>query len=478
MKLSPHNKHIKKLIERGFSDLEIRNDIKKLFGIHFDLSQIQNKRTNELSNLIKHFREDSIELLYPVLYKGFPERNDITDKLDQIINYLLDAVNNLNDFPSENILIDLLLVFESKLNTFKHDAFLYHLIYKYKKQKKQTIEDSLYVVQLKELTINPFKNYFSLSNMNMGHISFKDDSLEFDKIIREVCRDNIITLNEKKYIEEKASEYFIDSEKLKRYLDNPFFGYESFKIFIDQICEDGIITDVERVYIVEKAKQYNVSEAKMEEMINIGLVRSSLLKKLSKYNEFYEIVLIYLVSHSFDIKSTKNIIFEAIQDGRFNKTQNLLSILFLAIEDLKQKLSGKSNYLKGWNNIKQLFEKLNIKFIDNEKALSIYNDYENEQEKLSIEQKKLSFDTVQEKIYIDSLKIEDVEITKSNKLVRPFDVKFLGSKICIEYSDEIDEIILVKALSVFYLKNSKTISKTNLLKQLNRILEQLLNERN
>lgn len=478
MKLSPHNKHIKKLIEQGLSDREIQTEIRKVFDMPFKITDIQNKRTNELTKLIKPFREDSIELLYPILYKGFPERNDITNKLDQIINYLLDAVNNLNDFPTENILIDLLLVFESKLNTFKHDAFLYHLIYKYKKQKKQTIEDSLYVVQLKELAINPFKNYFSLSNMNMGHISFKDDSVEFDKIIREVCRDNIVTLNEKKYIEEKASEYFIDSEKLKRYLDNPFFGYESFKIFIDQICEDGIITDVERVYIVEKAKQYNVSEAKMEEMINIGLVRSSLLKKLSKYNEFYEIVLIYLVSHSFDIKSTKNIIFEAIQDGRFNKTQNLLSILFLAIEDLKQKLSGKSNYLKGWNNIKQLFEKLNIKFIDNEKALSIYNDYENEQEKLSIEQKKISFEIVQEKIYIDSLKIEDVEITKSNKLVRPFDVKFLGSKICIEYSDEIDEIILVKALSIFYLKNSKTISKTNLLKQLNRILEQLLNERN
>jgi hypothetical protein len=312
----------------------------------------------------------------------------------------------------------------------------------------------------------------------MGHISFKDDSAEFDKIIREVCRDNIITVNEKIYIEEKASEYFIDPEKLKRYLDNPFFGYESFKIFIDQICEDGIITVTEREYIVEKAKQYNVSEAKMEEMINIGLVRSSLLKKLSRYNEFYEIVLIYLVSHSFDIKSTKNIIFEAIQDGRFSKTQNLSSILFLAIEDLKQKLSDKSNYLTCWNNIKQLFEKLNISFIDNEKALSIYNNYEDEQDKLSIEQKKSSFDTIQEKIYIDSLKIEDVEIKKSNKLARPFDVKFLGSKICIEYSDEIDEIILVKALSVFYLKNSKTISKTNLLKQLNRILEQLLNERN
>ena len=110
--------------------------------------------------------------------------------------------------------------------------------------------------------------------------------------------------------------------------------------------------------------------------------------------------------------------------------------------------------------------------------MSIYNNYENEQSKLTIEQKKSSFDTIQEKIYIDSLKIEDVEITKSNKLARPFDVKFLGSKICIEYSDKIDEIILVKALSVFYLKNSKTISKTNLLKQLNRILEQLLDEQN
>jgi len=189
-------------------------------------------------------------------------------------------------------------------------------------------------------------------------------------------------------------------------------------------------------------------------------------------------VIIYLIAHSFDIKSTKNIIFEAIQDGRFNKAEDLLSIHFIVIEDLKQKLSIKSNVLSGWDNIKQLVEKLNINFINNEKALSIYNNYENEQSKLTIEQKKSSFDTIQEKIYIDSLKIEDVEITKSNKLARPFDVKFLGSKICIEYSDKIDEIILVKALSVFYLKNSKTISKTNLLKQLNRILEQLLDEQN
>ena len=151
MKLSPHNKLIKKLIDQGLSDREIQTEIRKVFGMSFKLSDIQNKRTSGLATLIKPFKEDSIELLYPILYKGFPKKNDITDKLDQIINYLLDAVNTLNNFPSENILIDLLLVFESKLNTFKHDAFLYHLIYKYKKEKKHIIDDSFYVNQLKHL---------------------------------------------------------------------------------------------------------------------------------------------------------------------------------------------------------------------------------------------------------------------------------------------------------------------------------------
>ena len=79
-----------------------------------------------------------------------------------------------------------------------------------------------------------------------------------------------------------------------------------------------------------------------------------------------------------------------------------MSIHFIVIQDLRQKLSAKFNSLSGWDNIKQLLEKLNISFIDNEKALSIYNNYETEQSKLTIEQKKLSFDTIQEKIYIDS----------------------------------------------------------------------------
>ena len=105
----------------------------------------------------------------------------------------------------------------------------------------------------------------------------------------------MITQNEKVYLEEKAAEYFIDPEKLKRYLENPFFGHETFKIFIDQICEDMVITEVERNYIEEKANQYNVSLDEMNKMIDIGLNRAAFHKKLINSSEFYDIILIYLI---------------------------------------------------------------------------------------------------------------------------------------------------------------------------------------
>ena len=90
MKIFPHNKHIKKLIEQGFSNMEIQTEIRKVFDIPLKLSDIQNKRTSELNDLIKPFRADARELLYPILYKGFPDRNFIKDKLEQIINLIMD----------------------------------------------------------------------------------------------------------------------------------------------------------------------------------------------------------------------------------------------------------------------------------------------------------------------------------------------------------------------------------------------------
>jgi hypothetical protein len=302
MKVSPHNKHIKKLIEQGFSDVEIRNEIKKMFGIQFGLPQINDKRKSELNDLIKPFRQDAVELLYPILYKGFPDRNFIKERLEQIINYLIDAIKTVEGFPSEDVLIDLLLAFEEGLNTYKHDAFLYRLIYQYKTKGKQELEDSRAIQQLKVQIEDPFKYYFSLSNMNMEHMSFREDSPEFDHIIREVCRDNVITKNERVYLEEKAAEYFIDPDKLKLYLDNPFLGYETFKMFIDQICEDGVVTDTERQYINEKAEQYNVPFHILEKMISSGILRSQFAEELSQDDDFYEIVLIYLFANTFKLK--------------------------------------------------------------------------------------------------------------------------------------------------------------------------------
>lgn len=476
MKITPHNKLIKKLIDKGWGDEQIRVKIKKEFGIYFSLAQINAKRSNELNQLIKPYKQDAKELLYPSLYTEFPKRQFIKHRLDRIINYLLESIDTIEGFPSEDVLIELLLAFERELNTYKHEAYLYSLIYLHKKHKNQSLNDSKSIRQLKELISNPFKNFFSLSNLNHEHISFKADSPEFDNIVREVCRDNIITKNERSYLEEKASEYFIDPDKLERYLDNPFFGYETFKMFVDQICEDGVITDIERVYIQEKSEQYNVSSDVMNEMIRDGLVRSSLLKQLRNSRDFYDITLIYLIAHAFGIPSTMNSIYEALNSGELNSKDQLKSLKFSLLKRLKKRLSLKSYYLGNWNDLNQFFDILNIGLTDFEEANSRYITEELQVTDLSENQRKSSIETIQEKIYIGSLKIDDVEITKTDKTPRAFDVNFHGSKMCITYSSCIDEIVLVKALSVLHLNNSRKSSKTDIIKQINRVLDQLIDE--
>ena len=379
MKVSPHNKHIKKLIEQGFSDVEIRAEIKKIFGIQFELSQIHSKRTSELNDLIKPFSQDAVELLYPILYKGFPDRNFIKDKLEQIINYLIDAIKTLESFPSEDVLIDLLLVFEDGLNTYKHDAFLYRLIYQYKTKNTQELEDSRAVQQLKAQIEDPFKYYFSLSNMNMEHLSFREDSPEFDHIIREVCRDNVITKKERAYLEEKAAEYFIDPDKLKMYLDNPFLGHETFKMFIDQICEDGVVTDTERQYINEKAVQYNVPSHILEKMISAGILRSQFAEDLSQDDNFYEIALIYLFANAYNLKTVEDRLSimlltlqkkDSIAYQLETKKQVLFGVLSEAIDEKKEL---KALDISKLSRVVQLYEMLDLSIL----PLSEINKHDN-----------------------------------------------------------------------------------------------------
>ena len=214
----------------------------------------------------------------------------------------------------------------------------------------------------------------------------------------------------------------------------------------------------------------------MNEMIRDGLVRSSLLKQLRNSRDFYDITLIYLIAHAFGIPSTMNSIYEALNSGELNSKDQLKSLKFSLLKRLKKRLSLKSYYLGDWNDLNQFFDMLNIGLTDFEEANSRYITEELQVTDLSENQRKSSIETIQEKIYIGSLKIDDVEITKTDKTPRAFDVNFYGSKMCITYSSCIDEIVLVKALSVLHLNNSRKSSKTDIIKQINRILDQLIDE--
>ena len=366
MKVSRHNKDILKLIDQGFDDNEIRSQIMKKHGIHLELSKINSKRKSELNDFIKPFLKDSKELLYPILYKGFPNRNNIREKIDQIIYYLIDSIDIIKDFPSEKALEDLQVTIEKGLNTYKHDAFLYKLIYQHKNIYSKDFEDAKEISLLKSLLSDPFKNFFDLCNMNMKHISFAEESTDFDHIIREVCRDNIITKTERLYLEEKAKEYFIDSNKLKRYLDNPFFGYETFKIFVDQICEDGIITDTESKYINEKASQYNVPKELLEKMISTGLMRAKFGAQLSQNKDFYDIVLIYLFASAFGLKSVQEILARILNIDRYVESiSDLLEtekeVLFDAFcKAVNEKKELEALQIESANTIQEVFSRLNM----------------------------------------------------------------------------------------------------------------------
>jgi hypothetical protein len=415
MKLSPHNKHIKKLIEQGLTDREIQTEIRKIFDIPFKISDIQNKRPNELNKLIKPFRDNSIELLYPILYKGFPDRNFIREKLEQIINYLIDAIKTVENFPSEDVLIDLLLVFENGSNTYKHDAFLYCLIYQYKTKNKKKLEESREIQQLKAQLEDPFKFYFLLSNISMEHLSFREESSEFDSIIREVCRDNIVTKKERAYLEEKAAEYFINPDKLKIYLDNPFLGHETFKIFIDQICEDGVVTDTERQYINEKAKQYNVPPLILEKMISEGILRAQFSVELSQNNNFYEIVLIYLFANTFNIKIVK----EKISDYFLKQDENNI-----ATKELANKKNKFFLLLQGVISEKQDF--FGLKTLNKTTIFQYY-------ETLDIETKKLSYLTQQSKIDKKETSTSlEWEYIIDNNITAPITINYLEKKVVIK----------------------------------------------
>ena len=152
------------------------------------------------------------------------------------------------------------------------------------------------------ILINPF----DLIDVQAGHQSFNNESPEFEKIVREVCRDNVITEAEKAFLIEKGREYFIDESRINQLIQDPFMGKATFKIFIDQICEDGVITSAERTYITEKSRQYNVSSGTLDEMINIGLTRAKLNAQTTESKTMFSLVILYLTATAFHLEETIN----------------------------------------------------------------------------------------------------------------------------------------------------------------------------
>ena len=250
-------------------------------------------------------------LLYPIIYQNYPSQEQIRTK--GVKNFTETLKTHIPEYPeilSIKVLDDLNAQFEMDIQTSEHEAFLYHLIHIHNTQqdsKEETPSESVRL--LTRQFQNPFLHFFKLVDDLIESKSFNSESPEFDRILREVCRNNVITQIEREFLEEKANEYFIDTQRLHAFLENPFVGHETFKRFIDQVCADGIITDSEKAYINEKSIEYNVPASTLEKMISNGLFQAHIKTSAINNHSFYEIATMYLIASAFN----KNSITDSLQ---------------------------------------------------------------------------------------------------------------------------------------------------------------------
>ena len=359
----------------------IRKSICTAFRIKIDQNTITqlsyNKTTHKNSNANQRnsFKTKwSVEqsgresLLFPFIYLDFPTLIEIQENIEDYKSTLITFVEN-SEFISIEKIKELLIAVEHGAQSIDDEIHLFWTIYELKNRSGEILF-SHEINKLKGYIKNPIKEFFMLTDRNVENISFASENPKFHKILKEIGRDNVITENERSYIFEKAEEHFIDKSKLTLYLDNPFIGFESFKIFINQICEDGIVTEVERDYIDEKAKQYNVPAEKIEEMISVGLIRAAGIERLSNKEEFYDVILIYLFAHSFNIKSVGNIFFKALHSKNINKDEDIHIVKEILTDELSKRLSIMSIHFETSANIRDLFDSLNISYPNYEEAIN------------------------------------------------------------------------------------------------------------
>jgi hypothetical protein len=363
----------------------IRKSICTAFRIKIDQNTIiqlsyNNKTTHKNSNANQRnsFKTKwSVEqsgresLLFPFIYLDFPTLIEIQENIEDYKSTLITFVEN-SEFISIEKIKELLIAVEHGAQSIDDEIHLFWTIYELKNRSGEILF-SHEINKLKGYIKNPIKEFFMLTDRNVENISFASENPKFHKILKEIGRDNVITENERSYIFEKAEEHFIDKSKLTLYLDNPFIGFESFKIFINQICEDGIVTEVERDYIDEKAKQYNVPAEKIDEMISVGLIRAAGIERLSNKEEFYDVILIYLFAYSFNIKSVGNIFFKALHSKNINKDEDIHIVKEILTDELSKRLSIMSIHFETSANIRHLFDSLNISCPNYEEAINFQN---------------------------------------------------------------------------------------------------------
>ena len=235
-------------------------------------------------------------LLYPIIYQNYPSKDQMKTK--GIKNFTDNLKEQIVDFPeilSVKVLDELTTEFEMDMQTSEHEAFLFHLIHLHNTFGERQEQKSKEVRALENVLKNPYQSFFDFTSRINSAISFKEDNPEFDKIVREVCRNNEITEVERAFLFEKAREYCIDEVKIESYLNTPFIGRGTFKVFVDQICHDLIITDSELSYIQEKAREYNVPEEVLDQMIEDGLIQAQIHNSLLRNSDYYDFVLACLL---------------------------------------------------------------------------------------------------------------------------------------------------------------------------------------
>ena len=80
------------------------------------------------------------------------------------------------------------------------------------------------------------------------------------------------------------------------------------------------------------------------------------------------------------------------------------------------------------------------------------------------------------KINNDEFLIDDIIVDKKSKLSRPISANFEGSKIKVEFDNNIPIDIYIQAIAIMNFKTNVNKKNTDLLKHFNRIVEQINQE--